>query len=149
MADDFELEQMLSYRISKLFSRSSAAASRDIAGLGMALREWRVIALIGDRAKMRATDLVERSLMDKASVSRAVAALVQRGLLASEPDPADGRVQRLSLTSAGRALRRKMVPRSLSRNRAMLQALDPADRKALIRILDKLTARLDQLASKR
>jgi DNA-binding MarR family transcriptional regulator len=147
MADDFDLERMLSYRISKLYHRSYAAAARDIAGKGLALREWRVMALLGPGRKMRASDLVDRSLMDKASVSRAVATLVERGLLAAEPDPADGRVQRLSLTPAGRRLHRSMAPSTLARHAAMLDALDPAERKAVFRILDKLIARLERLAA--
>lgn len=149
MADDFDLERMLSYRISKLYHRSYAAAAKDIAGKGLALREWRVMALLGPGRTMKASDLVERSLMDKASVSRAVATLVERGLLASEADPEDGRVQRLSLTAAGRRLHRTMAPATLSRHAALLDALDPSERKVVFRIFDKLIARLEKMSSNR
>jgi len=149
MPDDFDLERMLSYRISKLYHRSYAAAAKDIAGRGLALREWRVMALVGPKRKMRASDLVDGSLMDKASVSRAVATLVERGLLTTEADPSDGRVQRLSLTPAGRRLHRSVAPTTLARHRAMLEALDPAERKAVVAIFDKLIGRLERLTAER
>src|SRR3954468_5072470 len=97
----FDLEQMLSYRVSKLYSRLYVGTTRQIErGFGLATREWRVLALLGKRQSVSASELVARSPMDKASVSRAVASLARRRLIVSRPDARDGRVQRLALTPA-------------------------------------------------
>ena len=43
----FDLEKMLSYRVSMLFGRLSVGTSRQLVGsFDLALREWRVLALL-------------------------------------------------------------------------------------------------------
>jgi DNA-binding MarR family transcriptional regulator len=59
---------------------------------------------------MTATEIGAHSAMHKTKVSRAVAALEKRKWLSRETDPADRRAERLTLTKAGRAAYREMVP---------------------------------------
>lgn len=48
--------------------------------------------------------------MDRTTLTAALKPLERRGLVAIEPDPADGRSRLLRLTSAGRALLARAVP---------------------------------------
>lgn len=52
---------------------------------------------------MRARDLAEQLAFDPSTVSRQVAGLVRRGLLARQADPTDGRASLLAPTEAGLA----------------------------------------------
>ena len=77
-----ELDRLFSYRISVLSNRLALGASRLYGRrFGLVLREWRVLALLGQFAPMSARDIIERSALDKASVSRAVASLAERSLV--------------------------------------------------------------------
>jgi len=145
----FDLEQMLTYRVSRLYHRLAAGTARTVeAGFGLAVREWRVLALLGKHGFISARDLVARSPMDKGSVSRAVASLSKKRLIAIQPDPADKRMQRLALTASGKKMCSSIAPHSLARQRALLNALTPAERAAIFRTLDKLITCADQLLSR-
>jgi DNA-binding MarR family transcriptional regulator len=112
MPDDILiLESFLPYRLMRL----SEAVSREFAKAyhdryGLTRPEWRVFATLGQYGTMTATAIGAHSAMHKTKVSRAVAALEKRKWLARETDPADRRVERLTLTKAGRTAYRQMVP---------------------------------------
>jgi DNA-binding MarR family transcriptional regulator len=112
MPDDIlVLEDFLPYRLMRL----SEAVSREFAKAyhdryGMTRPEWRVFATLGQYGTMTATAIGAHSAMHKTKVSRAVAALEKRKWLTRETDPADRRIERLTLTKAGRAAYRDMVP---------------------------------------
>jgi DNA-binding MarR family transcriptional regulator len=142
----FDLEQTVSYRISTLYSRLSLATSRQLAaGFGLALREWRTLALLARHEPTSASTLVARSPMDKASVSRAVASLKRRRLIATRRGRGDARTQRLVLTQEGRRLYRRIAPLSAIRQTSLLSALTRGEHRALLRILDKLVARAGEM----
>ncbi|NEK59787.1 MarR family transcriptional regulator [Geodermatophilus sabuli] len=62
-----------------------------------------LLALLQDAGPLRASDLVGRLGLDKSTVSRQVATLVDLGLVTREPDPADGRAQVLRTSAEGSA----------------------------------------------
>jgi DNA-binding MarR family transcriptional regulator len=112
MSDDILiLENFLPYRLMRL----SEAVSREFAKAyhdryGLTRPEWRVFATLGQYRMMTATAIGAHSAMHKTKVSRAVAALEKRKWLARETDATDRRVEFLTLTKAGRAAYRDMVP---------------------------------------
>ena len=77
-----ELDRFLPYRLSVLSNR----ISQDIARLyaerfALGITEWRVLAVLGRYPDLSASELVERTAMDKVAVSRAVARLLRDGRL--------------------------------------------------------------------
>ncbi|MFW3172260.1 MarR family winged helix-turn-helix transcriptional regulator [Geodermatophilus sp. CPCC 206100] len=60
-----------------------------------------LLALLQDAGPLRASDLVARLGLDKSTVSRQVASLVDLGLVDREADPADGRAQVLRTSEEG------------------------------------------------
>jgi DNA-binding MarR family transcriptional regulator len=85
--------------------------------------------------------------MDKVRVSRAVAGLVDRGLLQRRPCERDSRSSQLSLTGRGRRLYRRIAPRALDWERRLVAELDAAERSALFAALAKLERRLSEIES--
>ncbi|MFD6418370.1 MarR family winged helix-turn-helix transcriptional regulator [Streptomyces sp. NPDC060194] len=61
-----------------------------------------LLARLDDAGPQRATDLAAYIGVGKATMSRQLRALLDLGLVAREPDPADGRASLLRLTEAGR-----------------------------------------------
>lgn len=66
--------------------------------------EARVLGFFGRQPGATLTDLAAHSGRDKGQLARLVGGLRERGLLQAQADAADGRVQRLHLTAAGRAI---------------------------------------------
>jgi DNA-binding MarR family transcriptional regulator len=73
---------------------------------------------------MTATAIGAHSAMHKTKVSRAVTALEKRKWLSRETDPADRRAERLTLTKAGRAAYREMVPVAREFEAKLLDRID-------------------------
>lgn len=75
----------------------------------VSMREYDVLyALSKCREPQRIGELNRRVLLSQPALSRMVDRLAERGLVERQPDPADGRGVRLSLTNVGRALQRQV-----------------------------------------
>ncbi len=134
----FDIESALTYRISHLFTRLSTGTTQDLATFGLVLREWRVMAMLARHEPLSASELVARSPLDKASVSRAIASLEQRKLVSVAPSSADARVKVLHLTTAGWDLYGQIAPRSVARQKALMGVLTVSERASLMSMLDRL-----------
>jgi len=77
--------------------------------------------------------------MDKMTVSRAVAALVARGVLA-RTRAGDRRTLALALTDAGEALHAEIAPLALSIEAELLAGFTAAERGQLMALLQRLEA---------
>jgi DNA-binding MarR family transcriptional regulator len=145
-AAEFALEAFLPYRLSVVTNRASRLFARRYSeAFGLSIPEWRVLAVVGRFGGLSATEVVERTAMDKVKVSRAVRSLLERGLLARQEDAADRRVQRLAMTREGRRLHAAIVPEARALEAELLAPLSPAERAALHALLDRLDARLAEM----
>ncbi len=100
--------------------------------------QYAVLLLLDATDGWRLTDLSERLLLDKSTVTRLIDRLEQAGLVRRIADPADRRAQRVVLTERGierRERARVAHERSLARR---LAALDPDEQRQLCRLLGKL-----------
>lgn len=68
---------------------------------GMGLRELRLLRFIGNEPGLTLTRLIEHSFLEKTLASKAVSALVQRGLVVRSVGEVDARQICLQLTDAG------------------------------------------------
>lgn len=124
------LETFLPYRLNRLadaVSREFSKTYRDRHGLTRP--EWRTLAGLGQHGTMTATAIGEQSAMHKTKVSRAVAALEKRGWLVRNPDSADRRAEKLTLTKAGGAVYRELVPLAKAYERILLGKMSAQERK--------------------
>ncbi len=146
-ADGFALEHFLPYRLSVLTNTISGGIARLYAErFGLAIAEWRVMAVLDRFGPLSANQVCRRTAMDKVRVSRAVARLVARGLVARRADPHDRRRALLRLAPPGRTIHHQIVPLARAREARLLDALSADERAALDRLLAKLQARADELA---
>nr|WP_281413136.1 MarR family transcriptional regulator [Marivibrio halodurans] len=110
----------------------------------MTIPEWRVIANLGRHRSLAANRITELGAMDKAKVSRAVARLVDAGLVARAPDGHDNRLVILSLTEEGERVHHEIGPLALAWEQDLASVLDAEERVVLDRALTKLTERAFQ-----
>ncbi|WP_114395177.1 MarR family winged helix-turn-helix transcriptional regulator [Oleisolibacter albus] len=143
------LDSFLPYRINVLSKRISRELSRRYQDkFGISIPEWRVIAILGREQPLSSNDIVERSQMDKAKVSRAVNGLVERGLLSRAVHPEDQRLLRLSFTAQGRQLYEQITPLALDWEQQFLDCLTSVDQELLASLIDRLDRRLDEMGGK-
>jgi DNA-binding MarR family transcriptional regulator len=142
-----ELEHFLPYRLNVVAESVSRSLSRLYAErYGIGIPEWRVIATLGQYDRMTAKEVGAHSRMHKTKVSRAVAALEDKGLAVREPNQDDMREAFLALTGRGRRIYQDLAPRALAFERALDAALGAREREHLDGLLRKLEARAHELA---
>lgn len=140
------LKELFSFRLNVLAHLSSkTAALVNEQEFGLDSREWRIIGLLGAFSPFSLQTLAREVNVDKSQASRIVSGLIERGLLQRGADENDGRGVQLSLTTQGRTLYRKVFPKAVKRNEALLSALSPQDRDCLERALTLLTERAGEL----
>jgi DNA-binding MarR family transcriptional regulator len=142
----FDLESFLPYRLSVTTNRVSRAfADHYEQEFGISIPEWRVIAVLGAFAPLSSNEICERTAMDKAKVSRAVATLLKRGLIEREAHATDQRLIQLTLSRTGRKVYEAIIPRARAIEAEVTKGLSKADVAALHQILDRVGTRLDQM----
>lgn len=139
MAGELDLARFLPYQL----SIASNAVSDLIAGeyqvrFGLKIPEWRLMAVLGQGGALSQRDLVQATLMDKVTVSRATAALVERQLLVRMPSAHDGRSHQLQLSEAGASLYREIVPAALAMEAMVLAVLSDVERVNLADMLSRI-----------
>ncbi|EJN12894.1 transcriptional regulator [Bradyrhizobium sp. YR681] len=132
---------MLSSRLmvlANLLRRGAILRYKRIAGLSSV--EFGLVASLGRRPPMSVARLAEAVGQDKGQISRALAELVSRKLIAKSANPKDSREVLVSLTDAGLAAHDAIVEGAQERNRRLLKDLSEAEFDALLRQVDELTA---------
>lgn len=91
-----------------LLARVGAAVARNwhaiLSEAGLSQSEFALLTACLAGEPIRQAELARRAAMDSRNAVPVVAKLTQRGLLASEPDPEDGRAKRIRATPQARAL---------------------------------------------
>ena len=142
-----ELESFVPYRLSIL----QQEVSRSIAGIyaetyDLMRHDWRVMAVLGYGEPLSANGVAERTNMDKVQVSRAIARLKRKKLVAQQQDRHDKRRSSRRLTARGRDIYREIVPLARAREAELLSVLSAEERRQLDGLMDKLYRRAKDLA---
>lgn len=134
-----DLEHFLPYRLSVLSNRlSQGIAETYERRFGLSVTEWRVIAIIGRYPGVSATEVAQRSAMDKVAISRAVRRLLDEGRIEREHNDADRRARHLRLSPAGREIYDEIVPAALAYERRIRTALTGEENRMLDRLIEKI-----------
>jgi DNA-binding MarR family transcriptional regulator len=104
----------------------------------LSLNDWRVMMVLGSHPGTTASDVCQRSGMDKMSVSRAIAALARRRRVLRKPDPADGRRTRVWLSSAGQRVFDELSVSARARERQVFRGVGAPEQARLGATLDRL-----------
>ena len=132
---------MLSSRLmvlANLLKRGAILRYKRLAGLSSV--EFGLVASLGRHPPMSVIRLAEAVGMDKGQISRALAELVARKLVAKAANPRDNREVLVCLTRTGLAAHDAIVAGAQERNRRLLEQLSEAEFDALLRQIDQLSA---------
>ena len=142
------LERFLPYQLNVVSNLVSQALSRVYARrYRIGVPEWRVLVTLGQVGVMTGKAIGAHTHMHKTKVSRAVANLEKRKLLARRTNREDMRESLLSLTATGRAMYDELAPHALDFARRLTEILTPQDREAFDRALAQIIQRSAQLVA--
>src|SRR5258707_2248840 len=148
-AEDAELAPitaMMSSRLmvlANLLKRGAILRYKRLAGLSSV--EFGLVASLGRRPPLSVVRLAEAVGMDKGQISRALAGLVSRKLVAKAVNPRDNRETLVCLTKAGLAAHDAIVMGAQERNRRLLEQFGQDDLAVLLGHIDRLTDRAAQM----
>jgi DNA-binding MarR family transcriptional regulator len=103
-----------------------------------------LLVRLDECGRQRATELAAYIGVGKATMSRQLRALEQLGLIAREPDPADGRAWLVHLTDEGRVRFRKVREARRARYVRELAAWDRVEVAELARLLHQLNLGMEK-----
>jgi DNA-binding MarR family transcriptional regulator len=129
--------------LAKMLDRLIAVQLREIAGLTLA--EWRVMAHLAVMGKKTASAIASAAFVDRAEVSRAVAALEDRDLLGRHANPRNRKSPLLILTDRGIELHRRVQEQRQQFFAEMTADLGPEE----LGLMDKWLLKMALRASRR
>ena len=141
IADDkpLSLIHVLSNRIGRAFHGEIETK------FGITISEWRVLMTLTSEKGVSAAEITNRWAMEKMMVNRAIQRLVDNGCITRQRDPNDRRRYRLALTTKGRKLYDKIALTTNKRYNELMSAIDSDETDALVRALQKIIQRAEQL----
>ncbi|MCP1741933.1 DNA-binding MarR family transcriptional regulator [Bradyrhizobium japonicum] len=126
-----------------LLKRGAILRYKRLAGLSSV--EFGLVASLGRRPPMSVARLAEAVGQDKGQISRALAELVSRKLIAKSANPKDSREVLVALTAAGLAAHDAIVEGAQERNRQLLEQLSKDEFETLLAQIDRLTATAEKM----
>jgi len=109
---------------------------------GVNVTEWRMMSLLAIEPGITASRICYVIGFDKGPVSRTLALMQKRGLIAIRTDPRDGRSHSISLTPKGRQVHDEVIVAALERERRLLACLRNDEREVLIDLLRRVHSNL-------
>ncbi|MQA11086.1 MAG: MarR family transcriptional regulator [Pseudonocardiaceae bacterium] len=103
---------------------------------------YALLLRLSDIEPVRAAEVVDKTGLDKSTVSRQIARLEELSLIERVLDPTDGRARLVQLTEAGRERLNKVRAERGIRLRARFESWSTAEISAFGRLLGKLNADL-------
>lgn len=129
--------------LANLLKRGAMLRYKRTAGLSSV--EYGLVTNLGRHPPMSVARLAEAVGLDKGQISRALADLVARKLVAKAVNVRDNREVLVSLTRAGLAAHDAIVAGGQERNRRLLADLSEADVAMLIDQIDRLTEKAAEM----
>lgn len=142
LADPREHDDLLNYRIKRLFAMGGAPAVRLCeGGYGITRRQWRFVAALVENGAMSPSALAERTELPRTVVSRTIVELIDKGLLERCMEGrAAARPALVAASAEGRRIYAELFPRLAAINRRLMEVLDADEVAVLDLCLTKLTA---------
>ena len=146
--DDFDLQQFFPY-LTRVFYKSVSSSITDLysTSYDMTPPEWRTMAILGREGRLTAAEVVNRSSMDKVTVSRAVKKMSALGMLDKTSNQADGRSTVLYLSAKGRKVYLELVPKMLAVEQQLLKGVSSQDYQLLVQLFEQIRTNALQLGA--
>jgi len=145
------LEDYLPYRVAVVGARMLRESARVYKRRPDPLTtpEWRILGILANFEPLVASEISKISMLDKVMVSRTLARMVRRDFVVRKRARKDQRVLEVTLTKAGWAYYRSLVPKFREQEAVMRSVLTPKEIETLFSMLDRFAKFFDELGELR
>jgi MarR family transcriptional regulator, lower aerobic nicotinate degradation pathway regulator len=137
-APQVDLDEMPGHHIRRLHQIAVALFLQETEPLGVTPVQFAALQALANAPGLDQRSLARSIGLDTSTTGGVVDRLEARSLLVRSFNPEDRRVRLLTLTDAGHALLREVVPAMLRAQQRILEPLPAAQRKAFLRMLRTL-----------
>ena len=131
-------------RMIRIVQRIERIGAKQLRAWELSLAQFDVLSHVGAREGMTQQALADGLLVTKGNITQLLGRLAERGLLVRRTE---GRVKRLYLTDAGRALYAQAVPAHEALIAEQFEALDPVEQRQLLKYLQQVDRSLPERSS--
>jgi DNA-binding MarR family transcriptional regulator len=132
---DHDLDHSVGYLLNRAASIIAARFSDDLKPHKINLQAWRVLAALRHEDGQTLSDLASHTGAELSYLSRAVAALEEKGYIRRHASAADRRNLHLSLTDKGRDVVGELAPRAWDIERASMSGVSAEELAATLKTL--------------
>jgi DNA-binding MarR family transcriptional regulator len=126
------LENFSPYLMNRIMGRYNAAMRTEMADLGLTTPQMRSLAVLSVIDGILIRELAVYAVVQQSTLSRALDALSQNGLIRREGDVTDSRATRVFLTDAGREAYERLWPHMSAAYEAMFVGIEEAEKRAFV-----------------
>lgn len=139
-------DDYLLYLLARASSLASGEFHAELAGLGVPVPVWRVLAILAGSDGRTIGEIAARALLKQPTATRIVDRMEEQGYVVRCPSPGDRRRVVVQLTPLGHELVTDLIARAQAHETALLATQTPAETEILKRVLGQL---IDRLADRR
>ncbi len=140
-------DDYLLYLLARASSLASGEFHAELAGLGVPVPVWRVLAILtGADGGRTIGEIAARALLKQPTATKIVDRMEEQGYVVRSPSPDDRRRVVVQLTALGNELVTDLIARAQAHETALLGTQTPAEAEILKRVLGQL---IDRLAERR
>ncbi len=133
-----ELEEMISYRVSRLQALLNRQAVSILKEHGLSPTQWRILVMLTSLGDATTAEISRKTGLDKALLSRAVKGMTERSLIKAEASARNRSHLILSLTDAGRCSYEGARPLMQKRHDRLIGSLSASEKEVLLDAFEKL-----------
>ena len=135
----YAFSEQVGHLLRRAYQRHVAIFQQGIPDSKLTAAQFVVMCAVNERGSCSLNDVVRATAIDQGTARGVVERLKARDLLAISHDPDDKRKVVIQATEAGEALVREMVPFAAGITEATFGELNPAERVAVLFLLQKMS----------
>ncbi|HEJ7973559.1 TPA: winged helix-turn-helix transcriptional regulator [Serratia marcescens] len=136
--ENYHFTEQVGHLLRKVYQRHVAIFQQNVGDSQLTAVQFITLCAVRDMGPSSLTELVQVTAVDQATIRGIVERLKVRDLITVTPDPIDRRKVVVGLTAAGGALLAETVPQAAKITELTFGTLNPAERIALIFLLNKM-----------
>lgn len=138
--DGIGLDAFAPYLMNRIMGRYNQALRAEMVAMGLTTAKMRALAVLSVRPGLQMRALADYAVVEQSTLSRAVEALADDGLVSCTRDSADSRSVRVELTEAGQAAFTRLWPHMARAYAGMFRGIGPEERQAFVATLRRMLA---------
>ncbi|HFF9491722.1 MarR family winged helix-turn-helix transcriptional regulator [Serratia marcescens] len=135
---NYHFTEQVGHLLRKVYQRHVAIFQQNVGDSQLTAVQFITLCAVRDMGPSSLTELVQVTAVDQATIRGIVERLKARDLITVTPDPVDRRKVVVGLTDAGGVLLAETVPQAAKITELTFGTLNPAERIALIFLLNKM-----------